>query len=114
MSQTTPVKNETLREIKGELDKKDSLLKIADSIIIKQDEAISIKDKLINVHKQQVHLKTTDADLWKLGYDNLAIRNKDLEKLNKKLTFRVKLFKGLSIGIPIIGAATFGYFTYVR
>lgn len=107
MSQTI-VKNETLREIKGELDKKDSLLVVRDVQVKNLKEGISIRDEIIQKQDEQIKLKSANEDICKVFYTASLEENKNLEKLNKKLNFRVKLFKGTTIAIPILGAITFG------
>lgn len=114
MSQEMQVKLETLQKIKGDIDKKDSLLIIAERQFALFRSALFIQDSTIKVYRKQVALKEKNEALCVTNFDILYKENKDLEKLNNKLNFKVKLFKGTTIAIPILIGGTFAYFTFIK
>lgn len=101
-----------IRILFGLIDKKDSLLIIGESIRKDLVDQIADKDKIIAAKNEQLKLRMENFDLSEVKYNIADASYTALKKENKRLKTQVRLFKGLSIGLPAAGLATLAYFTF--
>lgn len=106
IAQTIPVQVDVLKQIKGELDKKDSLLVISEQLISTyKSREINFTAQITNLNKQ-IKLETEKCKLVSLNTKN---ENLILKDENKTLKREKRFWKTLAIGIPtvIVGAGTY-------
>ena len=117
MSQTVkkdeiiPVKESTLNKIKGDSDKKDSLLAISESRFVIYEKSIKDLEKTVSRQDNIINGYEANEKLLNTKYSSTFTLNDKLVKENKNLEFRVKIFKGTTIVIPLVVA---GYFIFVK
>lgn len=117
-SQST-LKNKTVTQtdvkwLVGIINKQDSLLAAKDLIVNELDKQVTQCEEIHTKLKEQITLKSNNETLYQ---DAIKIIDADYTKLskeNKRLKFQVKLFKGISIGLPALGVAAAGYFIFIK
>lgn len=114
LSQTTEVKNETLKAMFATISKQDQQIAAAEIYMRESEKQLIQADSIIALKNQQIKLKENNELLY-LNKEEIYISdNNKLLADNRKLKRRVKFFSRLSVALPVAGAAVLTYFKYIK
>lgn len=106
MGQTRLVEEKVLKKIKGELDKKDSLLTINEFVIHKQQTIIFDLEKKVDGLNEEIAVRLENC---KASNILVSSENNGLKEENKELKKKVRKLKTIIVAVPtiIVGTAVY-------
>lgn len=109
-----PIDTQTLKMLFAVKEKLESENAAANQLIETYKEAIANADATISNQSSIIKKYEDNEALYKIDAAAFDKTINNLSKENKRLGRQVKLFKGLSIGLPAAGIATAGYFLFIK